>query len=284
MDQHQIQITTVNNRNSTEIEEPAGAAVGEGFNAHEGSKEVDSGSQPRKLNYTSDAQDVREIHTKLFKPTECEIRALAQAKGMGNSRCGLWTVVYDLLNNRLKWAANRSYKAEGSKDPDSGSQLPNVICTIDEQEVQAGEREMTDPEEYILTLAKVKGLKPTKDNLWKLAFKDFSGSHTILQNRIYKREEEMRSVKNEIYQVVGFFSAFQGLLITAAAQSNLLRCNNVGFILALSAFATAVAVFGIWQKIMAMEEMRSANIKNTNCIKVSPYNIFFLVVVASIQH
>jgi hypothetical protein len=94
----------------------------------------------------------------------------------------------------------------------------------------------------------------------------------------------MRSVKNEIYQVVGFFSAFQGLLITAAAQSNLLRCNNVGFILALSALATAIAVFGMFQKITAMEDLRDNKNFIEELVKVSPYNIFFLLVVASIQH
>jgi hypothetical protein len=115
---------------------------------------------------------------------------------------------------------------------------------------------MNSVERRIRTLAQVQGLELTPINLWTVAFKDFSETATRYENVFYKREEEMRSVKNEIYQVVGFFSAFQGLLITAAAQSNLLRCNNVGFILALSAFATAVAVFGILQKITAMEDLR----------------------------
>ncbi len=192
--------------NSVEIEEPAGAAVGEAFNAHEGSKEADSGSQPQNLNYSSDP-----------------------------------------------W------------------------------EVQTGGSEMTYVEKRIRTLAKVKGLEPTEANLWKVAYELFDGIYRTNTDWSYKLDEEMRSVKNEIYQVVGFFSAFQGLLITAAAQSNLLRCNNVGFILALSAFATAVAVFGIWQKITAMEKLRSAKIETKEDLQVSPYNTFFLVVVASIQ-
>jgi hypothetical protein len=139
-------------------------------------------------------------------------------------------------------------------------------------------------------LAKVKGLEPTKINLWKVAFEQLSNFRTTLENRIYKSEEEIRSVKNEmyriykseeeirsfknemyriykseeeirsvkneIYQVIGFSSAFQGLLITAVAQSNLLRCNNVGVVLALSAFAAAVAVFGIVQKNTVITDLR----------------------------
>jgi hypothetical protein len=41
MDQDQIEIVIVNDRNSAEIEESAGAAVDEAFNAHEGPKEAD---------------------------------------------------------------------------------------------------------------------------------------------------------------------------------------------------------------------------------------------------
>jgi hypothetical protein len=120
--------------------------------------------------------------------------------------------------------------------------------------------------------------------MWYTAYKEFQNRLKSAENSSYKVEEEIRSVKNEIYQVVGFFSAFQGLLITAAAQSNLLHCNNVGFMLALSAYATALAVFGIWQKITVMEGLRLANNRNKHLMEVSPYNIFFLVVIASIQH
>ncbi len=149
-------------------------------------------------------------------------------------------------------------------------------------------------------MAKVKGLEPTKINLWKVAFEELNNLRTTLENQCYKSEEEIRSVKNEIYriykseeeicivkneiyQVEGFFSAFQGLLITAAAQSNLLRCNNAGLVLALSAFATAVAVFGIVQKDIVVTDLRRGTSYDKRGMEVSPYNIFFLVVVASTQ-
>ncbi|CAK9863483.1 unnamed protein product [Sphagnum jensenii] len=209
MDHDQIEIITVNDRISAEIEEPRGAAVGEALNGPDGSEEADSGSQHQSLNYTSVAQEVQE-ESKNINVTECEIRVLAEARGLEPSKGNLWNLVYEKFNKRRKSAKKSSYK----------------------------------------------------------------------------RKEEIRSVKNEIYQVVGFFrffDAFQGLLITAAAQSNLLRCNNVGYILALSAFATAVAVFGIVQKNAAMDQLRFAKRRNKHRMEVSPYNIFFLVVVASIQ-
>jgi hypothetical protein len=99
-------------------------------------------------------------------------------------------------------------------------------------------------------------LEPTKINVWEVAFEELRNLRTTLENRIYKSVEEICSIKNEIYQVIGFFNAFQSVLITAATQSNLLQCNNAGFILALSAFATAFAVLGIVQKNTVITDLR----------------------------
>jgi hypothetical protein len=172
------------------------------------------------------------------------------------------------------------------KDPKrqiSGSQPQNLNHTSDAQEVQGGEGEMTYVERPIRTLAKVKGSEPTKINLWKVAFEELRNLRTTLENRIYKSEEAIRSVKNEIYQVMGFFSAFQGLLITAAAQSNILRCNNAGFVLTLSAFATVVTVFGIVQKNTVITDLRRGTSSDKRGMEVSPCTVFFLVVVATIH-
>jgi hypothetical protein len=33
-------------------------------------------------------------------------------------------------------------------------------------------------------------------------------------------------IKNELYQLVGFYSVFQGVVLTAVAQTNLIKCNQ----------------------------------------------------------
>jgi hypothetical protein len=181
------------------------------------------------------------------------------------------------------------------KDPKrqiSGSQPQNLNHTSDAQEVQqAGEREITYVEGNS-DLAKVKGVGANKIQFvessvrgtlttfvrcWKIRVTKVRRKLRSVKNeiyRIYKSEEEICIVKNEIYQVVGFFSAFQDLLITAAAQSNLLRCNNAGFVLALSAFATAVAVLGIVQKDIVLTDLRRGTSSDKRGMEVSPYNIF----------
>jgi hypothetical protein len=56
------------------------------------------------------------------------------------------------------------------------------------------------------------------------------------------------NLTNDISQLLGFASAFQGLLLTAVAQASQLKCHNVGIPLALSLFATVVTLAGVWQK------------------------------------
>jgi hypothetical protein len=107
---------------------------------------------------------------------------------------------------------------------------------------------MEGPERRIWNLVRIKGLEPNRTNLLTVALEEWQSNAEVFGKRVDKKQKEVRNIVNEIYQVVGFYSAFQGLLLTAVAQSNLLHCNNLGFPLALSALATFVALVGIGQK------------------------------------
>ncbi|KAH9537393.1 hypothetical protein CY35_16G051300 [Sphagnum magellanicum] len=99
-------------------------------------------------------------------------------------------------------------------------------------------------------------LPVTKANLCRVALEDWQSSAELMGKRVEKRQKEIRSIRNEIYQVVGFYSAFQGLLLTAIAQSSLLHWNNRGYPLALSAFATGIAATGVVQKNMIIRDWK----------------------------
>ncbi|CAK9860766.1 unnamed protein product [Sphagnum jensenii] len=92
--------------------------------------------------------------------------------------------------------------------------------------------------------------------LCKVALEEWEKNGILFRNHVDKLKQETRNNRNEIYQLVGFFSAFQGLLFTAVAQSSLLHKNNRGFPLALSAFATVLTVIGVGQKNMQIREFR----------------------------
>jgi hypothetical protein len=53
--------------------------------------------------------------------------------------------------------------------------------------------------------------------LCKVVLEEWQNNAVLFGNRVDKRKKESRNIRNEVYQLVGFFSAFQGLLLTAVA-------------------------------------------------------------------
>jgi hypothetical protein len=121
-----------------------------------------------------------------------------------------------------------------------------------------------------------RGMDRTKENLCRVALEYWQSSAELMGKRVEKREKEIRSTRNEIYQVVGFYSAFQGLLLTAIAQSNLLHWNNRGYPLALSALATGIAATGVVQKNKIISAWKKT-LANENPVRKVPFLCLFLV-------
>jgi hypothetical protein len=90
----------------------------------------------------------------------------------------------------------------------------------------------------------------------KVAEQEWRESRAVFQETLNIKEKQVLDVRNEIYQLVGFFSAFQGLLFTAVAQSSLLHCGNQWCPLALSIFASFVTVAGVQNKNGTTKELQ----------------------------
>ncbi|CAM6051875.1 unnamed protein product [Sphagnum compactum] len=144
---------------------------------------------------------------------------------------------------------------------------------------------MSKCETEFRNLMAFRGLRDTPQNLCLVALEDWQSSAELMGKRVEKREKEIRSTRNEIYQVVGFYSAFQGLLLTAIAQSSLLHWNNRGYPLALSAYATGIAATGVvqknkiisdWKKTLATENpARKAFIHRVDRLRIEGINFPF---------
>ncbi len=53
--------------------------------------------------------------------------------------------------------------------------------------------------------------------LCKVVLEEWQNNAVLFGNRVDKRKKKSRNIRNDVYQLVGFFSAFQGLLLTAVA-------------------------------------------------------------------
>jgi hypothetical protein len=81
-----------------------------------------------------------------------------------------------------------------------------------------------------------------------VALEEWEKKDELFAQRVDRKRKQSLSVKNEIYQLIGFYSVFQGVLLTAVSQSNLLHCNNWWTAFCLSAFASIVCIAGVIQK------------------------------------
>lgn len=82
----------------------------------------------------------------------------------------------------------------------------------------------------------------------QVALEEWVKKEKLFAARSDRKRKQSLSVKNEIYQLLGFYSVFQGVLLTAVAQSGLLYCNNWWTAFSLSALASCVTIGGFIHK------------------------------------
>jgi hypothetical protein len=90
-----------------------------------------------------------------------------------------------------------------------------------------------------------------EDKVCSTALAEWDRKTELLAARVDRREKYIADFKNEIYQLIGFFSAFQGLVLTAVTQLTQTSSNHCGKVwspVVLSGLAWIVAVVGVGQK------------------------------------
>ena len=90
----------------------------------------------------------------------------------------------------------------------------------------------------------------------KKALEEWTRKENLFTARVERKAKKVDSLKNEVYQLLGFFSVFQGVVLTAVAQSNLLHCNNQWSPITLSVLASVVTVAAIVQKLFQISSLQ----------------------------
>ena len=88
-----------------------------------------------------------------------------------------------------------------------------------------------------------------KNELHKKALEDWERKGKLLTAKVERKKKRSGNLRNEVYQLIGFFSVFQGVVLTAVSQSNLLHCNNLWCPIVLSGLASFVTLAGVRQKL-----------------------------------
>ncbi|KAG0621491.1 hypothetical protein M758_3G024500 [Ceratodon purpureus] len=101
-----------------------------------------------------------------------------------------------------------------------------------------------------LSFSEIKNLVFIENSpIHKKALEEWERKEKLFSSRVERKSTKVGNLKNEVYQLIGFFSVFQGVVLTAVSQSNLLHCNNKWYPISLSALASAVTIAAIAQKL-----------------------------------
>lgn len=83
----------------------------------------------------------------------------------------------------------------------------------------------------------------------KLILQNWNAQLIASSNNLARQLRSLNSSKSELYQILGFFFVFEGVIISAVLQSSSIRCRNVWLILALSAIVSVATFFACIQKL-----------------------------------
>ena len=100
-------------------------------------------------------------------------------------------------------------------------------------------------------------IKKEKNKKFKEALETWEAKDKLFAGRMDKKKKQSNSLRNEIYQLVGFYLVFQGVLLTAVALANLLTCDTWWSVFFLSLLACIVTIGGVIQKfysVIALEK------------------------------
>ncbi len=93
------------------------------------------------------------------------------------------------------------------------------------------------------------------DPVLKLQLRSWEEQAASISRRIERKENRTYVVKNEIYQVLGFYIVFQGVVLTAVAQASALKCSQWWSPFTLSLIASIVTIVGVYQKLQVLHDV-----------------------------
>lgn len=92
----------------------------------------------------------------------------------------------------------------------------------------------------------------------RVALKEWDRKESYLSKKVDRKEKRSADLTNHIFNIVGFFSVFQGVVLTAVSQlksSNTPLCGMVWVPALLSSVAAVVTIIGVWIKFSTLEKL-----------------------------
>lgn len=102
----------------------------------------------------------------------------------------------------------------------------------------------------------------------RLILAEWQSRFKLARDRIETKRTRSINVKNELYQLIGFYSVFQGVVLTAVAQASTVKCHTSWGPASLSAMASIATLFSVHNKFKDYNSLNSEMNKEQNDAKV----------------
>ena len=104
----------------------------------------------------------------------------------------------------------------------------------------------------------------------KKALEVWQNKEVLFTKRVERKKSKVAELKNEVYQLIGFFSVFQGVVLTAVAQASQLHCPTRWIPISLSILASVVTIAGVIQKLDQISAFQKTVHSEEQSLKVCP--------------
>ncbi len=92
----------------------------------------------------------------------------------------------------------------------------------------------------------------------KRILKEWEKRFEVSSLRIEEKSTRSINAKNELYQLIGFYSVFQGVVLTAVAQTSLIHCQQSWGPVSLSLLASIATIVSVYIKLKDYGDHRKA--------------------------
>lgn len=134
--------------------------------------------------------------------------------------------------------------------PTAGSgRAVNGHLQVDVSDRLVEDEDDDDPFAADLVASNLEALYSGQYEKLRRAFEDWEKTFETFQKRREYKEAQRDAIRNEVYQVIGFYILFQGVIFTAVAQASTLRCQNWWTSFLLSLLTSLVTIAVVLQKL-----------------------------------
>jgi hypothetical protein len=147
-------------------------------------------------------------------------------------------------------------------DPRSEEQVqPRDEAAVEQRNGKRAEIEIAQVNPIEVEAARL--IEIDNDQKLKRVLQEWEKQFKVESLRVEKKAAQAIVFKNELYQLIGFYSVFQGVVLTAVAQTNLIKCNQSWGPSALSMLASIATLAGVCNKFNSYNKV-NRSLKNAN--------------------